>query len=578
MKEFFAKFNKKTILFLIGLVLLVTLVRGYNFNEWLLVRADQDRDARTAQQFVENGFGDLRMLGPKISRAKLPEESGNGETFSMGPYYYYVQAFSMKIFNSYGFWTIALPDLIFNLLAIPVFFLVVSKFFSRQTSWLTTILFGFSFLILEYSRFSWNPNQLIFWQLLLIYFLVEFSFSKKKQAGKWFLLAFLALLIISQLHFLAIVGTTLVFVVFLIFQKGWRKLKPKYYLWAFLLFFIFHIPFLASDIKNNGDNFRRMFFGVSQQSSEDGFTKNLRKTFERSSEFYLYFPASINEDEIPEIEFWSQVYLIASIILILLVIKNKIKFKQIKNLNNKQKLALIVLLYFVFFFLINIKVANRLDRPRYWLSIAPVAFFILAFWLEWFRSFKSKKLGWFLVVSIFVFCLGQNLYSTYQFYHSLKNGDKNKMPYKDIISRPYREWITLGPMERFIDYMAKRGLEEKRNICYLAQDYQTKNIYKYLFENKYPELLFKRLDDKEESSYDCLMFYITDYDHEIKDLKEDIANRFAYRKIYIDGGLSLWELKVLEGQDFPSRGEKIFQDKPGKEGRAVYWKDLWKEF
>ena len=577
-QKYFSKIDKKIWIFLFFLVLITGFVRGYNFNEWLLVRADQERDANKALNFVENGFSHLRMMGPKITRVILPEDSGNGDSLYMGPYYYYVQAFSMKFFGSPDFWTIALPDFILSLLAIPIFFLILSRFFSRQTSILTTVLFSFSFLILQYSRFAWNPNQLIFWQLLLIYSLIKFSFEKKKKAGFWFLVAFLSLLIISQLHFLAIVGTSVVFILFLFYQKAWKKLKLKHYLIALAMFVFFHIPFLVSDIKNDGDNFKRMFFGVSQQSSDSSLKENLRKTLEKSGEFYFYFPASISKDEFSEIEFWAQIYLIVSIFFVFLIHKNKIKLNENSDSKRIKNLTLLVLLYFGVFFLINTKVADRLQKPRYWLSIAPIAFFIVAFWLEWIKNIKNKKGALFLTGAIFTFCLFQNLYSTYFLYSSFKNGVRPELPYRDPIFRPHRELITLGEIRRASDYIAKRGIEEGRNICYFVEDIQTKNAYKYIIKNKYPDLLLKRLDDKSESSKDCLMFYVTKRDHTIKDLKKDLANRFAYRQLFIDGAISLWELKVLEDKDFPAQGDKIFVDQKDKQDKAILWKDLWKEF
>ena len=162
------------------------------------------------------------------------------------------------------------------------------------------------------------------------------------------------------------------------------------------MFVFFHIPFLVSDIKNDGDNFKRMFFGVSQQSSDSSLKENLRKTLEKSGEFYFYFPASISKDEFSEIEFWAQIYLIVSIFFVFLIHKNKIKLNENSDSKRIKNLTLLVLLYFGVFFLINTKVADRLQKPRYWLSIAPVAFFIVAFWLEWIKNIKNKKWALFL--------------------------------------------------------------------------------------------------------------------------------------------------------------------------------------
>ncbi|MCK5081106.1 MAG: glycosyltransferase family 39 protein, partial [Candidatus Moranbacteria bacterium] len=396
-KKYFKKVDKEILVFLLGLMLLAGLVRGYNFKEWLLVRADQVRDSEMSREVLDNGISHLRLLGPKITSVKLPGDSGKGDTLNMGPYYYYSQALSMKIFGTPSPWTIAIPDFILSLLAIPFFYLIISKFFTRKISLITTTLFSFSFLIIQYSRFSWNPNQLVFWQVLLIYFLLQFA-EKKFKAGYWLLGAFLSLLVISQVHFLATSATVLIFITFFIYQKGWLKLKLKHYLIAVLMVIVFYIPVVVSDIKNDGDNYKRFIVGITQQSSEESLTDNILENIEKSARFYFYFPLPISEEELQSIQTVRFFYLVFSLGLVWMVFIGRSKF--LKSINPKQKkvLAFLILLYFGFFFFVNISVADRLEKPRYWLSIAPIAFFILAFWLELIN--KINKRYWSVVLMV----------------------------------------------------------------------------------------------------------------------------------------------------------------------------------
>ena len=135
----------------------------------------------------------------------------------------------------------------------------------------------------------------------------------------------MGLLIISQLHFLAIMATSLIFFIFFIFQKGWKDLKPKYYVYALGLILFFHIPMITSDINNDGENIRRMIAGIFQQNSEYSFKENFIETVKKSSEFYLYFPLSISDDEIPQIKIISVFYLGLSLLLVGLIFQNKIE-------------------------------------------------------------------------------------------------------------------------------------------------------------------------------------------------------------------------------------------------------------
>ncbi len=572
-KKYFKKTNKKIVVFILFLMILSGVVRGYNFKEWLLVRADQVRDSSMAREFLENGAGSLRLLGPKITTVKLDTDIGRGDTLHMGPYYYYVQAFSMKILGTPSFYAIALPDFILSILAIPLFYLILAGFFTKKTSLVTTILFSFSFLIIQYSRFSWNPNQLIFWQLVLIYSLIRFSELKRKN-GWWLVAGFLALLIISQLHFLATAGTTMIFVVFFFYQKGWRKLKLKHYLIAILLFTIFHIPMVVSDLKNDGDNYKRFLTGISQQSSEKSFKKNVIETANKSARFYFYFPLPISEEEFSSIQPIRLSYLAFSLILIVFVFWDKFKFLKVIKPKEKKRLALLILLYFGFFFIMNISMADRLEKPRYWLSIAPIAFFIVAFWLELIGTINRKYWSGILLIGIVSFLIFENGYSVYYWYSSLKEGAKRELPFKDPILRPHRELITLGQIERASDFMVKEATKENKAICYFSLDYQTKNAFKYVIGYKTPKTLAKRLDSSNESSKDCMMFVISKSDKKIEGIKEDLADRFNYKKIYRDGAIILWQLEVRAGQEKPKRGTKIF-DNNNSDTKIRSWQDVF---
>jgi len=576
LKKYFQKINKSIAIFILLLMILSGIIRGYNFKEWLLVRTDQIRDASMAKEVLDNGIGSLRLLGPKITNVKLPGDIGRGDTLHMGPYYYYGQVLSMKFFNNTSPWTIAIPDLILSILAIPLFYLIIHKIFSIKTSLIITSLFSFSFLIIQYSRFSWNPNQLIFWQLLFIFCLFKFLFEKKR-AGNWMIGAFFSLIIISQLHFLSLVGTTLVFVLFFIYQKSWKKLQLKHYLISLLILIFCYIPVVVSDVKNDGDNYRRLIASIDQQKSKDTFRKNFLETVEKTARFYFYFPFPVTDEEFKDIDSVRFIYLVISLIFILSIFFNKTRFLRSISSKKRRALAFLILIYFAFFFLIDFGIANRLEKPRYWLSIAPISFFVLAFWLEFI--IKIRKNIWLtgLLIIIISFSFLENLYSTYWWYSSLNEGIKRELPFKDPILRPHRELITLGQIERASDYMIKKAIEEKKNICYFSVDYQTKNSFKYIISYKYKNLLVKRLDDLNESSEDCVMFVIAKSDKSIAGVKEDLANRFDYEKIYRDGAIVLWRLRVREGKDTSSQGDGIFKDSEKLETKFFLWKDVFRK-
>jgi len=373
------------------------------------------------------------------------------------------------------------------------------------------------------------------------------------------------------------VGTTFVFILFFIYQRSWKKLQLKHYLIALFILIFCYIPVIVSDIKNEGGNYKRLMASVSQQKSEDTFRKNISETVEKTARFYFYFPFPVTEEEFKNIELVRFIYLGASLVLIFLVFLKKTKFLSSIGSKKKRVLAFLILLYFGIFFLIDFGIADRLEKPRYWISIAPIAFFVLAFWLE--LIIKTKKSFWLtgLLILVVSFSFFENVYSIYWYYSSLKEGAKRELPFKDPIIRPHRELITFGQIERASDYMSKKAIKENKNICYLSTDYQTKNSFKYVISYKYENLLVKRLDDLNESSKDCVMFVIAKSDKSIDGVKEDLADRFDYKKIYRDGAITLWQLKVRRGQDKSKQGDEIFKDTAKLETRTLLWKDVFEK-
>ncbi|MDD3607767.1 MAG: glycosyltransferase family 39 protein, partial [Candidatus Moranbacteria bacterium] len=244
--EYLKQFIKKNWI-IITLAIIIAgaiFIRTYNFSEWLYFKSDQVRDAKLAYEAFQNGPGELPLLGPRAA----------GTYLRLGPIFYYFQYFSAKLFNSVEPAVFAYPDLFFSILTIPLLFIFAGKFFSRKTSLMITALYAFSFIIVQYSRFGWNPNSLPFWGLLFILSIYNASIHKDNKKAGWFLvLAGLAYAVVSQLHFIALVGFPIIAFLFGIFYFP-RKINWKYWLGALAVIAFFYIPVILSDVKTGGDN------------------------------------------------------------------------------------------------------------------------------------------------------------------------------------------------------------------------------------------------------------------------------------------------------------------------------------
>jgi len=125
-------------------------------SDWLFFKMDQARDAYLIKQTLENGLGWLPLLGPKAG----------GTHLNLGPAFYYFQYLAAFLFQSAHPAVLAYPDLLFSILSIPLFFLFLKKYFPRDWSMVLAGLYAVCFLGIEYSRFAWNPNSLVFFNLL----------------------------------------------------------------------------------------------------------------------------------------------------------------------------------------------------------------------------------------------------------------------------------------------------------------------------------------------------------------------------------------------------------------------------
>src|SRR4030043_2138603 len=158
---------------LAAIVLAAAAIRLWHFNDWLHFGMDQARDANLVSEAAQVGPSHLPLLGPRA-----------GGTFvRLGPVFYYFQYVSAKIFHSVSPPVFAYPDLLFSVLTTPLFFLFLRHFFSKTTALLVAALYAFNFVMIQFSRFAWNPNSVPFWTLLTFFALlksVDEKIKKKK--------------------------------------------------------------------------------------------------------------------------------------------------------------------------------------------------------------------------------------------------------------------------------------------------------------------------------------------------------------------------------------------------------------
>ena len=301
-------FLKKINWAVVALLAVAFFLRSYHFSEHLLFRLDQNRDYLIIKEAFEKGLGYLPLLGPKAGGpVELSIDSpGQGEALNLGPIYYYFQYLAAVLLGSPAPWVLAIPDLLFSVAALGMFFLLLRFKFSVRTSLLVVSLMAVSLPLVEYSRFAWNTNQVIFWQVLLFYSLIKLHQKKERL----FLLSLaLSLAVIIQLHFIAFfVFPALVLIFWLIFGFP-RKVGWRLWLTSGTLFLFLCLPMLISDAFNQGENFQRLaatyFQEGANQSEGITFGKKVTKIFFRTGQMAGHSWSSLNDKEVKSVEIFS---------------------------------------------------------------------------------------------------------------------------------------------------------------------------------------------------------------------------------------------------------------------------------
>ncbi len=223
---------------LVFLFLVSIFLRFYQFSSRLMFLGDQGRDVLVAYKILH---GDLAFIGPMTS-------VGN---FYLGPFYYYFITPWLFLFH-YSPLGPGIAIAVASLVSLALFYYFVYLVTSSHL-----IAFGASFLyatnpiIVEYSRFSWNPNLLPLVSLFFIYLVYHF-WQKEKEGYTIFQAFWLGLTygIILQLHYLA---GLIIFLPLILKWKFWLNLRKSYLSWLSLIGSVIFIqlPFILFEVKHN---------------------------------------------------------------------------------------------------------------------------------------------------------------------------------------------------------------------------------------------------------------------------------------------------------------------------------------
>ena len=256
----------KSVWILLAIILLGAFLRSYNFQSWLDFGSDQVNDATRVGAVVE-GKAPWPAYGPDMGNSGT---GGRENRFRVGPIYYDAEIISAKIFGNNAV-SMAYPDLLFNILAIPLLYCFLRRIFDTELSLILTGIYSVSFFSLTFSHSAWNVNSIPFFSLLFLLSLYEFIIAKEKAHWGWVIALGVALGISVQLHaILMVLFPTTFFLAGIIFMpknpKVWKKFAA-----VLVIMIVLNAGQIMGEYQNNFRNskiFLESITGSSTSSSD----------------------------------------------------------------------------------------------------------------------------------------------------------------------------------------------------------------------------------------------------------------------------------------------------------------------
>ncbi len=450
----------------VGIALLLIVVgafavRFYHFDQWLYFKMDQSRDAFIVGDAVENGAGHLPLLGARVGAIKLQHGF-----LRLGPAYYYFQYLSGKIFHSTAPAVFAYPDLFFSVAVIPILFLFLRTHFSRRHALFVTLMYAFSFLIIQYSRFAWNPNSLQFFIILSFYGLLQFLNSEHSVHRRWWLMLWVfGITIGSQMHFfgffslLGISGLLILFHLRVwdreslrsLFRKAALKKLAEFVVIGGTVVLLFYTPVIISDVMKNGQNTKNFFEALSVKADKRPLSEKVPKGLEENLNYYCLLTTSRCYQSGAQGN--TPALLLTGAILLSGLFFAVRRLRVEKNQRSRDFLML-TLLWFSVFLILTMPLSFQL-RPRFYIVVFALPFIFLGLGYEYLESrFGARAVLASALMTLAILVL--NIHGTAQWFGEQASAQLKTTTIKRTLILKDQDGVTLGQLQGVTDWMFAR--------------------------------------------------------------------------------------------------------------------------
>lgn len=362
--------EKKKLILLVtisAIIFLSCFLRFFRLRDYIIFLGDQGRDVLVIKKMLIDGK--MTLLGPVASVGG----------FYLGPiYYYFISPFLLLFkYDPIG------PAVFIALTGVFTTWFVyffAKKNFSSWVALLAEFFYAVSPILVRYNRFSWNPNLVPFFSILLLATVVE---ATEKQNWKKSLEIGIILGILFQLHYLAFIfAPTIAVLLILANGKNWL-ISVKQGVGIIFGLIIGWLPFILYEIRHQLQNFKGLLEFITRRDGANvgydstRYAKTILDNFNLTFAYLFNLPLVLS-------------YTIGILVLLLLI----------KTLFSQEKRMRIISGYILISYLILSLYKGKMGEHYFNILYVPVLIFFSREIVIFARSLKLGKvlMGILLVI------------------------------------------------------------------------------------------------------------------------------------------------------------------------------------
>jgi len=272
---------KQTVLPIIIFALLCVL-RFWKAADWFSFNFDEEYQALISWSQVK----DFHPIWIGVSASNFG--------FYLGPGFTYLNALLFWISKG-DLSILAYFSSLFGLITTLSLYHVSSKIFSKKVGIVSSLIYGFSALLIYFDHRFWNPTPIMFITIWLL-----FSLYQAKNDSRWYILT--SILMATALHVHLSLAVYWPLILYLLI-RSFRKISIKTWFVAIVSYALVVLPLIIFDINHNFDNILgplKFLAGSNNSDSSFSFHKlftHARNIFSSTSRLiFLNFYTNIQEE------------------------------------------------------------------------------------------------------------------------------------------------------------------------------------------------------------------------------------------------------------------------------------------